>query len=241
MADEESRKRVERTYKRVLVATAHPDDPEFLFGATVAKLVKDGAEVKYLICSDGGNGSRDPTRPSEEIVAIRYAEQRAAATLLGVREVSFLGFRDGSLAPTLELRRAITREIRLFKPDVIITHFPRRVLDIPMEASHPDHTAVGEAVLSAVNPDASNVRAFPELLSEGLEPHRVKEVWLPGYEHPNHYVDATPYVEKKVQAILCHKSQTENSTVPGWVLDWMKWSGSKKGYEYAEEFKRIDL
>lgn len=232
----------ERAYQRVLVVTAHPDDPEFLFGATVAMLVAGGAEVSYLICSDGSNGSRDATLLAEEVSAIRYAEQRAAATALGVLKVIFLGMPDGQLAPTYELRLAIAREIRRAKPELVLTHFPRRVLDIPMEASHPDHTAVGEATLSAILPDALNARTLPELVQDGLEPHRVKEVWIPGYEQPNLYVDATSCLEKKSRAILCHKSQMDSTSpnvVPPWVREFMSRAGSKYGCEYAEDFKRI--
>jgi len=128
------RAETDRVYKRVMVVTAHPDDPEFLFGATVARLVAEGAEVCYLICSDGSNGSRNAALTAEEVSAIRYAEQRAAASMLGVSKVLFLGMPDGQLAPTYELRLAIAREIRRARPELVLTHFPRRVLDIPMEA-----------------------------------------------------------------------------------------------------------
>lgn len=234
----------ERVYKRAMVVTAHPDDPEFLFGATVAMLAGKGAEICYLICSDGSNGSRNAALLAEEVSAIRYAEQRAAASALGVAKVLFLGMRDGQLAPTYELRLAIAREIRRARPELVLTHFPRRILDIPLEASHPDHTAVGEATLSAILPDAINARTLPELSQEGIEPHRVKEIWMPGYEQPNLYVDATPYLEKKAQAILCHKSQMDSAkpdVVPPWVFEIMRWAGSRYGCEYAEDFKRIQV
>lgn len=233
-----------RVFERALVVVAHPDDPEFLFGATVARLVREGTEVCYLICSDGVNGSKDPTTPNEVVAATRYNEQRAAAASLGVSEVTFLGFSDGRLTPSFELRSSIARQIRRIRPELVITHFPRRVLEIPMEASHPDHTAVGEATLCASYPDAANYRALPELLREDLQPHRVKEIWMPGYERANHFVDATPYLQKKIEAILCHKSQMpdpESTAPPAWVCEWMKWAGAKKGYEYAEEFTRIKV
>jgi LmbE family N-acetylglucosaminyl deacetylase len=231
-------------YARVLVVAAHPDDPEFLFGATVASLVHHGAQVGYVVCSDGANGSRDPGAPREEIAAAREREQRDAAEALGVCDVVFLGFPDGKLAPTDELRGRIAREIRRFRPDLVITHFPRRALDTPIEASHPDHVAVGEAALAAVFPDAGNARARPELLREGLLPHRVKEVWIPGYERANHYVDATPFMERKIEAIRRHRSQVGGDDPReslAWVYGWMKWAGSQGGVEYAEDFKRIRL
>lgn len=229
-------------YRTALLIAAHPDDPEFLFGAAVARLVSEGVTVHYVICSDGANGSRDSNIPNTQLAAIRSQEQRKAADVLGVREVVFLAFPDGLLSPSAALRMAIAREIRRFKPDLILTHFPYRVLDVPIDASHPDHMAAGEAAMCAVFPDASNPRAFPELMREGLEPHRVREVWLAGYECANHYVDASPFVAKKMQAIMCHKSQLNgSSSPPAWVEHWMRWSGKQPGYEFAESFKRIEL
>ena len=151
-----------------MVVSAHPDDPEFGFGATVASLVDQGKTVVYVICTDGSQGGEDPTVPDQELTSTRYTEQRAAAALLGVTEVIFLGFRDGYLEANVELRRAISREIRRFKPDLVLTHSPLRAINIPIGASHPDHLAVGEATLAAVYPDARNPRAYPELLQEGL-------------------------------------------------------------------------
>ena len=230
-------------YARAMVVAAHPDDPEFLFGATVAKLVRDGTKVIYVVCSGGANGGRDPGITDKQLMATRDSEQRAAAAVLGVKEVVILGFSDGRLEPTVQLRMAIAREIRRFKPDLVLAHFPHRVLDIPMEASHPDHIAVGEATLSAIYPDSANARAFPELLREGLRPHRVKEIWVVGNERANHYIDATPFVEKKIEAIRCHKSQLDSasSEVPDWVYHWMKWAGGRPGYDYAEAYRRIEL
>jgi LmbE family N-acetylglucosaminyl deacetylase len=231
------------TYLRAMVVAAHPDDPEFLFGATVAKLARDGTEVMYVICTGGANGGKDPAIPDNELIATRDSEQRAAAAVLGVKDVVILDFSDGRLEATLPLRLAIAREIRRFKPDLVLTHFPHRVLDIPMEASHPDHVAVGEATLSAIYPDAANTRAFPELLKEGLRPHRAREIWIAGNERANHFIDATPYMEKKVEAIRCHRSQLDNasSEVPAWVYHWMKWAGGRPGYDYAEAYRRIEL
>ncbi len=231
-------------YGRVLVVVAHPDDPEFGFGASVAKLADDGADVFYVICTDGSQGGEDPSVPDAQLTATRYAEQRAAAEILGVRDVIFLGFRDGHLAPTVELRKAITREIRRFKPDLVLTHTPIRTLSVAIGASHPDHLAVGEATLSAVYPDARNPRAFPELLDEGLEAHKVKEVWLPGSEQADHFVDATGLIERKIEAILCHRSQFEKPGIepgaPGkWIRDRMRQVGKKAGFEYAEGFKKL--
>ena len=232
-------------YERVLVVAAHPDDPEFGYGATIAKLAGDGADVFYVICTDGCQGGEDPSVPDAELSATRYAEQRAAAEVLGVKDVVFLGFRDGYLAPNVDLRKAIAREIRRYKPDLVLTHAPVRALSVGIGASHPDHLAVGEATMSAVYPDARNPRAYPELLDEGLEAHKVKEVWLPGLEQADHFVDATGLIEKKIEAIRCHRSQfqkpgMDQDDVPGkWIRERMRQVGERAGFEYAEGFKKI--
>lgn len=229
---------------RVLVITAHPDDAEFLFGATVAGFADAGADVRYLICSDGSQGSTDPLASAEHVATVRQAEQRAAADVLGVRDVVFLGLPDGQLTADLVLRRAIVREVRRHRPGLVLTHYPQRVLRLPMEASHPDHVAVGEAALAAIHPAAGSPRAHPELSSEGMTPHHVDEVWLPGYQEPDHYVDATGMLDRKIKAIRCHRSQlneSEQDTGPDWVHAWMRQAGAKAGYEYAEHYTRIVL
>jgi LmbE family N-acetylglucosaminyl deacetylase len=240
MADGEEPK-----YERVLVVCAHPDDPEFAFGATIAKLAGDGVEVVYVVCTDGAQGGEDPSVPDAELTATREQEQRDAARVLGVKEVVFLGYRDGSLSPSQDLRREISRQIRRFRPDLVLTHYPTRNLAYAaIGAFHPDHTAVGEATMCAVYPDARNPRAFTELLAEGLEPHRVREVWTPGFTESDHVIDATPFFEAKLNAIRCHRSQVEKpgqsaDDVDKWVRERMRQVGEKAGYEYAEGFRRI--
>lgn len=232
--------------ERVLVVSAHPDDPEFGFGGAVAKLTSEGTEVIYVICTDGSQGGEDPEVPDADLTATRYEEQRAAAGVLGVKDVVFLGFKDGHLAPDLDLRRAITEQIRLFKPDAVFTHSPIRNLSIGIGASHPDHTAVGEAALSAVYPDARNPRAFRDLLSEGLTAHKVKEVWLGAWTDGDHVVDVTPYVDKVIQALRCHRSQFEKpDRDPDWdfekfLRERLAEVGKPHGYEYAQRFRRIE-
>ena len=232
-----------RRFDRVLVIAAHPDDAEFAFGASVARLVAEGAHVSYAVVTDGAQGGEDPAEPAEKLVATRYAEQREAARLLGVEDVAFLGFPDGFLAGTPELRLALTREIRRQRPDLVLTHNPLRSLQYPIGASHPDHLAVGEAALSAVYPDARNPRAFPELLAEGLSAHKVAEVWIPGFEHTDFLVDVSGTAERKVTAILAHRSQFLASPDPRadvqWVVDRMRSNGALLGCEYAEAYKRI--
>lgn len=233
-------------YERVLVVSAHPDDPEFGFGATVAALTAEGAQVTYVICTDGSQGGEDPSVPDDELAAIRQREQKEAAQILGVSGVVFLGYRDGSLSHTLELRRAIVKEIRRYRPDLVLTHSPLRALGVPIGASHPDHLAVGEATLAACYPDSRNPRAFRDLLSEGLKAHRVKEVWLPGYDQPDHFVDASARIETKIAAIRAHKSQIEkpgqtSDEVEGWVKERARQTGEKAGMEFAEGFRRLEI
>ncbi|MGH7776489.1 MAG: PIG-L deacetylase family protein [Candidatus Dormibacterales bacterium] len=235
-----------KAFERVLVVSAHPDDPEFGFGATVARLSAEGAEVTYVICTDGSQGGEDPSVPDEELIAIRQREQHEAARLLGVQDVVFLGHRDGSLSPDLGLRRDIVKEIRRHRPDLVLTHSPLRSLAAGIGASHPDHVAVGEATLAACYPDSRNPRAFRDLLAEGLEPHRVREVWLPGYDGADHFVDVSTTLDKKIAAIRAHESQVskpgqEPSEFERWVRDRARQFGEKGGFEYAEAFRRLEI
>jgi LmbE family N-acetylglucosaminyl deacetylase len=231
-------------FERVLVVCAHPDDAEFGFGATVARLADQGSEVTYVVCTDGSQGGEDPAVPDEELTLTRYQEQRDAAAVLGVRDVVFLGHRDGHLFPDLELRRELVREIRRHRPDLVLAQSPLRVLGSGIGAYHPDHLAVGEATLQAVYPDSRNPRAFRELLQEGLEPHRVREVWVGATQEPDHFVDVTDYIDRKIQAIECHRSQLgkphHGSDGPGkWIRERLHAVGEQAGYEYAEGFRRL--
>jgi len=232
-------------YDRVLVVSAHPDDPEFSAGGSVAKLAKDGAEVTYVICTDGSQGGEDPNQKDSELASIREKEQRAAARVLGVKKVEFLGYKDGHLAPDLKLRRDIVRMIRKYKPDLVITHLPGRLLDAPMGGSHPDHIAVGEATFAAVYPDSRNPRAFRSLLKEGFPAFEVKEVWVPYWTSGDFFVDITSTLDLKMESLKKHKSQVAK---PGREWDFEKFMrkrhrdvGKKAGFKYAESFKRIKV
>jgi LmbE family N-acetylglucosaminyl deacetylase len=234
-----------RSYERVLVIAAHPDDAEFAFGATIARLVEEGSRVTYVVVTDGAQGSEDPVEPSAALTELRCAEQREAAGVLGVTEVAFLGFPDGFVADSGELRLALAREIRRHRPDLVLTHQPQRSLRFPIGASHPDHLAVGQAALAAVFPFARNPRSFPELLREGLAPHRVDEVWLPGYEHTDLLVGVDRTADRKLSAILMHRSQFRDAADPmaaiAWVRERMHQYGRELGCEFAEGFKRIQI
>ncbi|HXC79927.1 MAG TPA: PIG-L deacetylase family protein [Candidatus Acidoferrum sp.] len=232
-------------FDRVLVVSAHPDDPEFSAGGSVAKFAMDGAEVTYVIVTDGSQGGEDPDQKDSDLAAIRQKEQRAAARVLGVKKVEFLGYKDGHLTHDLKLRRDIVRMIRKYKPDLVITHLPGRLLDAPMGGSHPDHIAVGEATFAAVYPDSRNPRAFRSLLKEGYPAFVVKELWVPYWTSGDYFVDITKTLDLKMQSLKKHKSQVAK---PGAAWDFEKFMrkrhrdvGKKAGYTYAESFKRIRL
>lgn len=206
---------------RVLMVTAHPDDVDFGSAGTVAAFTDAGVEVAYCIATDGDAGGSDRAVSRAEMAALRQAEQRAAAAVVGVSDVTFLGYPDGRLQPTLELRRDISRVIRRFRPQRVITQSPERNWE-RIYASHPDHLAAGEAAACAVYPDARNPFAHPELLEdEGLEPHTVDELWLMAFADPNMAVDTTAAFDRKVAALLCHRSQVaERADLEKLLRDW---------------------
>ena len=194
--------------RRVLVVTAHPDDVDFGSAGTVAAFTAAGVHVTYCVITNGEAGGSDRAIARADMAALRQDEQRAAAAVVGVSDVRFLGHLDGMVQATPELRRDISRVIREVRPERVLTQSPDRNWDF-IYASHPDHLAAGEAAVCAVYPDSRNPFAHPELLeAEGLEPWTVPELWLMGPgKQPGIAVDTTTTVERKVAALLCHKSQ----------------------------------
>jgi LmbE family N-acetylglucosaminyl deacetylase len=196
--------------RRVLIVTAHPDDVDFGTAGTVAAFTKAGLEVTYCICTNGDAGGSDRSVSRTDMATLRQREQRDAAAEVGVTDVQFLGHPDGRLLPTIELRRDISRVIRQVKPERVVTQSPERRWDF-IFASHPDHLAAGEAAVCAVYPDARNPFAHPELLdNEGLEPWTVNELWIMSGTDPNIAVETTTTIDRKVAALLCHKSQIDD-------------------------------
>jgi LmbE family N-acetylglucosaminyl deacetylase len=194
--------------ERVLAVTAHPDDVDFGASATIASWTAAGVEVTYCVCTDGDAGGFDPGVDRAEIPGIRRAEQRAAARAVGVTDVRFLGYRDGELEPTQDLRRDISRVIRQVRPQRVLIQSPERNWD-RIGASHPDHLASGVAAIAAVYPDARNPFAHPTLLAdEGLTEWSVAETWLMAHPATNHAVDVTDSFDKKIAALREHASQT---------------------------------
>ena len=199
--------------QRVLVITAHPDDVDFGSAGTIATWTDAGLEVSYCIVTDGDAGGFDPKVPRSAIAGIRQDEQRKAAAVLGVTDVEFLGYPDGRLVVSYELRRDITRVIRRTRPDRVVVHSPQRDLR-SVYSSHPDHLAAGEAALCAVYPDARNPFAHPDLLEqEGLDTHTVREVWVVSpNDKADRYVDITDSFDRKIAALRAHTSQTAHMT-----------------------------
>ena len=227
--------------ERVVVAVAHPDDAEVGAGGTVAKLVKEGAEVTYVIVTRGNMGSSDRTMTGDRLARIRQAEQPNAARRLGVTHVEFLGYNDGEVEDTRDLRRDITRQIRTWRPDLVIAQNPHRISNL--FASHRDHRVTGGVVLDCVYPLARDHMAFPELLPEH-EPHRVREIYITKWQEEDHQVavDISETMDLKLEAIACHQSQFPDfPTMEARVRNRCAALGTPHGYAYAETFDRILL
>ena len=230
---------LDTNYSRAMVVVAHADDAEWGCAGTVAQWCNNGWEVVYVLCTDGSKGTDDARLTSEELVSIRKKEQLDAGQVLGLHKVVFLDYEDSMLEPTLSLRRDLVRQIRFYKPDILICLSPLRRLDGSSYFGHPDHLASGEAALSAVFPSSRDRLTYPELLEEGLEPHKVSEVWIMGHDDDDKFVDVTDYIDVAVSALKSHSSQTTGEDVGQQLIDWRSRTGNKVGFTYAESFKRF--
>jgi LmbE family N-acetylglucosaminyl deacetylase len=233
-------------FERALVVFAHPDDAEFTCGGTIAAWTRDGTDVSYVCVTDGSAGWNGPDLGREEIARIREEELREAAAILEVETVVFLGYPDGSLEPTLDLRRALTREVRRFRPDVIVAPDPSALWSKDRTyINHPDHRAVGEAMLAVVAVDSPTRPQFPELLGEGLEPHKVRTLWLPLWAADGDTrVDISETIDLKVKAVRTHRSQMENMgefDIDAKLREYATRVGAHGGLQYAEAFRTFKL
>ena len=225
---------------RAMVVVAHPDDAEFMVAGTIAKWAARGAEATYVIITNGNKGSEDPEMTPARLAEIREAEQRAAGRILGVRNFEFLGYEDGYLVHTLDLRRDITRLIRKYRPDVVITFDPTARFMFDAYANHPDHRAAGDATVDAIFPSARDRLTFPDLLTDGLLPHKVKQLWMGAGAGgaANVWVDISETIELKKKALAAHPSQLSEE-VAEFAGEMARGQAEGRDYEYAEAFRRI--
>jgi LmbE family N-acetylglucosaminyl deacetylase len=223
----------------VMVVTAHPDDAEFGAAGTVARWTAEGQQVIYVICTNGDKGTTDRSLDAGRLAEIRGREQLAAARVLGVREVVFLGHPDQSLEDTPEFRKEIVRLIRAFRPRIVVTCDPYR-----RYIWHRDHRVTGQVVLDAVFPFARDHLAYPDLLAEGLEPHKVEEILFWGADDINYRSDITATFDRKVAALRCHESQIRefaNPHMEEWLRERCMKMAEGETFELAEAFHRVEL
>ncbi len=230
------------TYERALIVTAHPDDAEFLAGGTIAKICDMGLSVTLCVATSGDKGTRDASLRPQELAAIREAEQRAAAKVLGLARCIFWGMPDGFLKETHELRGQVVRLIRELRPDLMITWDGHRP-----GFNHIDHRVIGRAVRDALYPAAHDPLYYPEHAGDGLGPHRSAELLLAGAHDPDYHVDISAYLERKVDAVLCHTSQIDGRSRDELLKRYRGDAKSRRetrhrtGYDFAESFRRIEF
>lgn len=224
----------------ILVVSPHPDDAEFGIAGTVALRVKEGKQVVYVVCTSGDKGTSDVNMKPEELAKIREKEQLDAAKVLGVREVVFLRHPDQSLEDTPEFRKEIVRYIRMYRPDIVAVPNPYR-----RYVWHRDHRITGQLVLDAVYPYARDHLAYPDLLEEGLKPHKVSELLLwATLDDINYCVDITSTFDIKLAALRCHRSQVGDEISPeleDWLRERARCMAEGKDYELAEAFRREEI
>jgi LmbE family N-acetylglucosaminyl deacetylase len=223
----------------MMVITPHPDDAEFGVAGTVAHWTGAGKNVIYVVCTNGDKGTSDPDVKPGELARIREQEQLAAAKLLGVGEVIFLRHPDQALEDTPEFRKESVRLIRMYRPETVVTADPYR-----RYIWHRDHRITGQVTLDAIFPYARDFHSYPDLLDEGLLPHKVKEVWLWAAQEPNFHTDITATFVTKIDALRCHKSQMTDSLLPGLeerLRERHKTLAHGEDYELAEAFYRIEI
>jgi LmbE family N-acetylglucosaminyl deacetylase len=229
----------EPIFESALVLFAHPDDAEFMCGGTVAKWAKAGCSVHYVVCTDGSAGSNEPGARREDVAPIREREQRAAAEVLGVSSVTFLGETDGLLEVTPATRKKVCREVRRIRPEVIVAADPARLWSGTGYINHWDHKQAGLLALTAIMPDAPTRVMFQELEEEGLEPFEVPRLYLASNE-PDTYVDISDTIDLKIEALAQHVSEEGEAAAP-FVRERAAQVGQGAGVAYAEGFKAFDF
>ena len=220
-----------------MVVVAHPDDAEFTMAGTVALWARAGCRVTYVVCTDGNAGSLEEGMTPERLAEIRRSEQRAACAVLGVESVEFLGYPDGQLEPSLQLRHDLVRAIRRHRPEVVLTGDPTALFYGDEYINHPDHRAASQAAIDAVAPAA----AMPLLWPEAGAPHRVRQVYVHGLDGSNVWIDISETIEQKVDALRRHASQMGAWDPADMIRLWAEETGREKGLAYAESYRVIRL
>ncbi len=230
--------------KSAMSIHAHPDDQDFTVAGTLAKWARMGCEIVSVIVTSGDAGSNDPSKGPEyrlELARLREEEQRAANIVLGVKETAFLRYADGELLASLQLRRDLTRLIRRYKPEVVVTGDPSSWFYGNSYINHPDHRAAAEAATYAVFPSAGTRMIFAELLDEGLPPHDVKRLYVHGTEQPDTWIDVGDTIDIKIQALKKHASQGDTDDADQLLREWAEEEGKTRGMTYAESFRVMIL
>tara|TARA_B100001123_G_scaffold447486_1_gene605157 strand:+ start:12456 stop:13187 length:732 start_codon:yes stop_codon:yes gene_type:complete len=222
-------------YKKAMVVVAHPDDAEFGFGGTLAKIAKEGMEIAFVLCTSGDKGSNDLDMTSERLVPIREQEQRDAAAAIGCTDVTFLRYGDGELEASREVIGKITREIRRFRPDIIFCQDPYQ----RVRHNHRDHRNAGQATFDAVYPVARDHLHFPEQVKDGLQPHKVAEIYTGFTDTPDVVIDISDVMDIRIDALKSHRSQISDlDGIRSRMLGRTSELAKEHGYAYAEGFKR---
>jgi len=230
--------------QRAMSIQAHPDDQDFTVAGTLAKWAKAGCEIVSVLITSGDSGSNDPTKGADyklQLASLREAEQRAANKVLGIKETIFLHYPDGELVASIQLRKDLTRQIRKYKPEVVVTGDPSGWFYGNEYINHPDHRAAAEAATYAVFPSAGTRMIFPDLLDEGLLPHNVKRLYIHGNEKPDTWVDIGETLDTKIEALKKHVSQGDTHDVDQWMHEWAEQDGKEKGIKYSESYRVMIL
>ena len=219
---------------------AHPDDQDFSVAGTLAKWANAGCEIISVLITSGDSGSNDVNKGAAykaELAQLREAEQLAANKTLGIKHTVFLRYPDGELEPSLALRKDLTRVIRQYKPDVVLSGNPEAWFYDNEYVNHPDHRAAAQAACEAVFPSAGTRLIFTDLLEAGYEPHNVKRLYVHGSEKSDTWIDISETIDTKIEALMKHVSQVDTHEVDKWMRDWARETGKEKNIEYAEAYR----
>jgi len=230
--------------RRAMSIHAHPDDQDFTVAGMLAKWATAGCEIISVIITSGDSGSNDPAHDASYkpvLAELREAEQRAANDVLGITQTIYLRYPDGELEPTIALRKDLTRLIRQFKPDAVVTGNPEGWFYGDEYLNHPDHRAAAQAACEAVFPSAGSRLMFADLLPAGYEPHDVKRLYIHGTDKSNTWVDITDTLDLKIKALQQHVSQVKAEEVDKWMREWAEEEAKEKEMKYAESYKVMIL